>query len=116
MGELMFCFKHPDFVEEREWRLAHFANAMPASDGSGDVPRFRSYDGNVIPYYAVDFERAVALSRDDTYGYGFPVVDVVIGPTVNAELNQESVKLLLTSLNPDIAPKITSSGIPLRWL
>ena len=25
MGELLFCFKHPDFKEELEWRLAHFS-------------------------------------------------------------------------------------------
>lgn len=114
--ELMFCFKHPDFSEEREWRLVHFASISPTFDRSSDVPNFRSYDGNVIPYYSVDFQKAITLSRDDTYGYGFPFVDLMIGPTINADLNQESVKMLLLALNPDIVPNISRSGIPLRWL
>lgn len=116
IGQFLFCFKHPDFKEEREWRLVHFASVNPTSDRGSDVPRFRSYDGNVIPYYPVGFEKAIALSRDDTYGHVFPIVDLMIGPTINADLNQESVKLLLLSLNPDISPNIRRSGIPLRWL
>ncbi len=44
IGEFFFCFKHPDFKEEREWRLVHFASVNPISDRSSDVPRFRSYD------------------------------------------------------------------------
>ncbi len=116
IGELMFCFKHPDFREEREWRLVHFASVSPTSSRSKDLPRFRSYDGNIIPYVSVEFEKAITLSVDDTYGYGFPLAEVMIGPTINADLNQESVKLLLLSLNPDIIPNINRSGIPLRWL
>ena len=111
----MFCFKHPDFREEREWRLVHFTSVSPTLGRSDDIPKFRSYDGNVIPYYSVDFEKAIALSRDDTYGHAFPIVELMIGPTINADLNQESVKLLLLSLNPDIVPNINRSGIPLRW-
>ena len=116
IGELMFSFKHPDFKEEREWRLVHFASASPTSHRGNDLPKFRSYDGNIIPYYTVQLDKAIALSLEDTYGYAFPVVELMIGPTINADLNQESVKLLLLSLNPDIAPKISRSGIPLRWL
>lgn len=116
IGELLFCFKHPDFKEEREWRLVHFASVSPTSDRNGELPKYRSYDGNIIPYFPVEFEKAITLSRDDAYGYGFPIVDLMIGPTINADLNQESAKLLLLSLNPDIVPNISRSGIPLRWL
>jgi hypothetical protein len=116
IGEFLFSFKHPDFREEQEWRLVHFANVDPTSNRGSDVPKFRSYDGNVIPFFAVDFEQAILLSRDDTHGYPFPIVDLTIGPTINADLNQESTKLLLLSLNPDICPNIRRSGIPLRWL
>ena len=30
MGELLVCFKHPGFREEREWRLVHVTSVMPA--------------------------------------------------------------------------------------
>lgn len=116
IGEFLFSFKHPDFREEREWRLVHFANVNPTHNRNSELPRVRSYEGNIIPYFPVDLENAVALSRDNTYGYPFPIVDLMIGPTINADLNRDSIKLLLLSLNPDIYPNIRRSEIPLRWL
>ena len=115
IAEFLSSVKHPDFREEQEWRLVHFASSIPELS-DGDAPSFRSYDGNVIPYFSVDFGRAVALSLDDTYCHPFPIVDLMIGPTISADLNQASIKLLLLSLNPEHSPSIRSSGIPLRWL
>ena len=116
MAEVLFAFKHPDFREEKEWRLVHFASINPTHDRTGPKLEFRSYEGNVIPYFAVKLDKAIQASLDDTLGYGFPIVDLMIGPTVNANLNEESVRLLLLSLNPDFTPHIRHSGIPLRWL
>jgi len=115
-GELMFSFKHPDFHEEREWRLVHFMNINPRFNRSGEFPSFRSYEGNIIPYLSTSFENAVQASKDDTYGCPFPVVKLFIGPTINAELNTESVKYLLSNMNPDATTDIHKSEIPLRWL
>ncbi|MDH3373635.1 MAG: DUF2971 domain-containing protein [Gammaproteobacteria bacterium] len=116
VGELIFCFKHPDFVEEREWRLVHFARFKPTTDRNSQSPEFRTFEGNVIPYAIVSFDRAIEVSRDDSFGYGFPIVELMIGPTISAELNLDSVTALILSMNPDISPNIRQSGIPLRWL
>jgi hypothetical protein len=116
IGEMQFALKHPDFREEREWRLVHFAYVDPRYARGVEMPRFRSYEGNVIPYFPVSFDRAIAASRDDTLGVPFPIAELVIGPTINADLNSQSTKALLLSLNPDIEPFITHSEIPLRWL
>ena len=115
-GEFLFCLKHPTFREEREWRLVHFATIDPLLSRGSEAPQFRSYDGNVIPYFPVSFNKAIEGSKDDAMGIGFPIREVVIGPTVSPELNGESVSLLLSSINPDMLLKIRSSEIPLRWL
>lgn len=116
IGEYMVSFKHPDFHEEKEWRLVHFTNINPTSDRGSQLPLFRSFDGNVIPYLSVSFEETIKVSRDDLYGLQFPIAELNIGPTINAELNKQSIKTLLLSLNPDIDPNIKKSEIPLRWL
>ena len=115
-GELMFSIKHPDFHEEREWRLVHSMNINPRLNRNDEFPAFRSYDGNVIPYLSVSFGNAVEASKDDTFGCPFPIVKLFIGPTINADLNTESVRHLLSNLNPDATTDIHKSDIPLRWL
>lgn len=115
-AEIMFSFKHPGFREEREWRLLHIASADPRYDRGGGTPRLRTYDGNMIPYQEASFAGAIQASLDDTAGIRFPIVDVVIGPTVNAELNRQSIKGALLGLAPDVEHVVSDSGIPLRWL
>ncbi len=116
IGEYMFSFKHPNFHEEKEWRLIHSSNIDLTTNRSCNPPLFRSFDGNIIPYIAVNFEETVRASIDDTYGFPFPITELYIGPTISDELNIHSIRILLTSLNPDISPNIKKSGIPLRWL
>ncbi|MET0400520.1 MAG: DUF2971 domain-containing protein [Longimicrobiaceae bacterium] len=116
VGELFFSFKHPDFYEEREWRLVHFASLDPLHHRGAESssPKFRSSDGNVIPYFSVSFEKAVEASRDDTYGVPFPIPELIIGPTISVDLNQESTLALLLTLNPEVNPLIEQSKTPLR--
>jgi hypothetical protein len=116
IGEFLFALKHPDFIEEREWRLVHFAHVDPRMNRGVVTPQVRSYEGNVIPYFIVEFKAAVEASKDDTSGIPFPIAELVIGPTVGAQLNRQSVKTLLLSMNPDVEPRIKESEIPLRWL
>lgn len=118
IGEYLFCFKHPDFHEEKEWRLVYFSSIDPLfnRDKAIELPCFRSYHGNIIPYHQVSFDNAIKASCDDMYGIPFPIVEVIIGPTIIGELNQQSLSMILSSLNPDIAPNIKLSEIPLRWL
>jgi len=79
-------------------------------------PDIRTFDGNVIPYHKVSLVGAITASKDDTSGIRFPIVNVMIGPTVNPELNRNSVTNALLSIAPDVEHLVTDSGIPLRWL
>jgi hypothetical protein len=115
-AEMLFSFKHPDFREEREWRLVTFLQSNPRYDRGAPLPKTRSYEGNIIPYYAVSFAAAIQASKDDTMGIGFPINELMIGPTINVTLNHDSVKTMLLSLNPDVDHQIRHSEIPLRWL
>lgn len=118
VGEYLFCFKHPDFHEEKEWRLVHSCSVDPTfeRDKRFQLPSFRAYHGNVIPYHVVSLENTINVSKDDGYGVPFPIVEVVIGPTVSSELNLESLRIMILSMNPDVIPNIRQSEIPLRWL
>lgn len=113
---LLSFFKHPSFSEEHEWRLLHIANVDPLHDRSAERPRLRTFDGNIIPYIVVSFAKAIEAATDDVVGIEFPLVDVVVGPTVNSELNQTSIGIALHALAPDVRPRIRASEIPLRWL
>lgn len=114
--ELIFCLKHPDFHEEKEWRLVYFSQQASAFNREVPTPQFRDFQGNVIPYYSVGFEAAISASNNDLSGIGFPIREIVIGPTINAGLNRQSLKSMIFGLAKDIEPCITSSEIPVRWL
>jgi hypothetical protein len=118
LGEYIFCFKHPEFAQEQEWRLVHIWECNPTLNRESDFSdlKFRTFGGNVIPFCEVSFENAIKASRQDDYGLSFPIQELVIGPTLNPEFNRQSVQTLLTKINPDHFPLIKKSGIPLRWL
>ena len=115
-GEIMFCLKHPDFHEEREWRLVHFSRQVSPVNRDVEIPQFREFQGNIIPYHSVSFESAVDASNNDLSGIGFPVRQITIGPTISSELNEQSIRTLIYSLSKDVEPRIDKSEIPLRWL
>jgi hypothetical protein len=118
VADYMFSFKHPEFAEEQEWRLVTFRGTIPMGPPSSAEPptKFRTYNGNIIPYFELSLANAFDASKEDTLGIGFPVVELVIGPTLNPELNEQSAQLLLRSINTSFVPYIRRSGIPLRWL
>ncbi|WP_110709723.1 DUF2971 domain-containing protein [Salinicola sp. CR57] len=115
-GELMFCLKHPDFHEEREWRLVHFSRHTSPVERNTSSPHFREFQGNIIPYHSVSFEAAIDASNNDLSGIGFPIRKLTIGPTISSDLNEQSLRALMYSLSKDIEPRIEKSEIPLRWL
>lgn len=115
-SEFLVAFKHPGFVEEKEWRLVYSTGDSPTFQRGCESPKFRAFQGNLIPYHDVRFDEVISASRDDTLGVPFPIAEVFVGPTVNAELNEASARAVLLSLNPDIVPNVVHSAIPLRWL
>lgn len=114
--DILLSLKHPSFEEELEWRLIYMGPGHPRYERGALTPKIRTFDGNIIPYFDTSFAAAVQASKDDTYGVRFPISHVRIGPTVNAELNRESVKQALLGIAPDVEHRVTDSGIPLRWL
>lgn len=118
LGEYIFSFKHPEFIEEKEWRLVFVWDCNPILNRESDFAdlKFRTFGGNIIPYCEVNFDNAIKASLQDDYGLAFPIREIVIGPTINPELNEQSVATLLTKINSDHYPIIQKSGIPLRWL
>lgn len=114
--EFLFCFKHPDFHEEKEWRLVNPSLHQSAIERHVDPLNFREYQGNIVPYHIVSFEEAVKAASNDLSGIAFPVREIVIGPTINSDLNEQSLAALMLSTCKDMEPTIKKSEIPLRWL
>ena len=107
-------FKHPEFSEEKEWRLVCHFEGPPELIGSS--VKFRSNRDLIVPYITANLEKAFEASKFDERLREFPFVEVVIGPTVNSEAAKKSVDLLLQSLSEDVIPNVTGSEIPVRWL
>lgn len=114
--QLLFSFKHPGFAEEHEWRLTYAENNHPRYNRGTPVPEIRTFEGNIIPYRIVSLNPAIEASKDDAAGIRFPIVEVKVGPTINAGLNRQSISQALLGIAPDVDHYISDSGIPLRWL
>ncbi len=94
------AFKHPQFIEEKEWRVISGLQTPKVTR----LLRFRPGKTMIIPY--VEF----SLPKED----GKLMIDeIVIGPTNDNLLSVSSLKLLLMSKNV-ICRKISSSTIPYR--
>ena len=80
MAEFVFCYKHPDFEQEQEWRLVHAYSpdsTMPPGEAPDEL-HFRTLGGNFIPYVTLSLDNLMQASRDDNYGVAFPIVELVI--------------------------------------
>jgi len=94
------AFKHPQFKEEKEWRIISSLQMPNATK----LLRFRPGKTMIIPY--VEFFLPV---EDDK----LIIDEIVIGPTIDNLLSISALKLLLESKSA-ICRKIISSTIPYR--
>lgn len=108
LAEFAFCFKHPSFKEETEWRLVHLRSRL---DEERQLPvECRPTPTGFVPY--------VGLALPDAAGVftgRLPIQEVVVGPTAHPELASLAVTKLLERY--DYRWPITSvrlSEIPLR--
>ena len=92
-------FKNEDFAEEKERRLIFTPNpACPVK------PRYRIARGMLVPYYSIgDLQEHVYSSV-----HYLPLQSVTIGPSVQKELNRDSVTMLLQQngyheINPTVS-------------
>ncbi len=94
------AFKHPQFIEEKEWRVISSLQTPKVTK----LLRFRPGKTMIIPY--VEFFLPVEDGK-------LMIDEIVIGPTNDNLLSVSSLKLLLMSKNV-ICRKISSSTIPYR--
>jgi hypothetical protein len=103
LGEIVgfaFNFKDPAWSEEQEWRAVRVL-----TEGQLEQVRFRPVRGIAVPF--------ITLSTGADHDSRLPIREVVVGPTVNAEMAQKSLELLLASNGySDVAIKL--SAVPLR--
>ena len=113
---LFACLKHPEFHEEKEWRLIASAPATHKKYAPNYSLKFRTYNGNLIPYIILDLKEYIDRSNDDELNYPFLFTNLVVGPTISHEFNSRSASILLQQLGPRVDARVSASGIPLRWL
>lgn len=99
LAELAPVLKDKSFEEEKEWRLI----STPVSVRNERVA-FRQGQSFLIPYFRIP------LSGE---AEGNPIMRIVVGPTAEAELAKEAVRMLIASKGfTDI--EVVNSRIPLR--
>jgi Protein of unknown function (DUF2971). len=113
-------FKRPDFREEREWRLVFHEELFPnltedikANDGI----HFRERRGHISPYYEFNLDSAFSKSLDNSDLVPFPIREIVVGPSSDADMNAKAVRALLGRMTPraNFYVNFSKSNIPLRW-
>ncbi len=107
VSECLFCFKHPKFKEEDEWRIVYSAGSAA---GAADMPsrHFRTRGSLIIPYVEL-----ILPSSHASYTGRLPIFCVMIGPSAHPELATKSVVMLLHEHGYS-DPNVLSSDIPLR--
>lgn len=90
--DLMLCFKHPAFHEEKEWRLMR----VTRDDFDAENLKFREKNNSLIPYRSLLF-----YSKDDEYE--FPCTSIINGPSAGVD-NKAAIELYLHHLSTDDHP------------
>jgi len=105
LKEYLYCFKHPAFREEKEWRLVHICPAKVYNRGL----QFRSAKGKIIPYLSVPL---TSTDGDDDEEARVPLVGVIYGAVLAPETTQKSLCHLLKFHNYENVRTI-HSDVPL---
>ncbi len=94
---LASIFKHPEFAEEKEWRIVRRLGVVDAP-----IIKHRSGAHSLIPYIEFPVEPPEQMIRE-----------VIVGPTSEVELSKDATQLFLRrSSLPEVS--IVSSSIPFR--
>jgi hypothetical protein len=102
LGECSFCFKHPGFTEESEWRLVTLRTRDPAQQPNDPLPDVRALRNGLLPYLKRSLERDA-------------VTEVMVGPSLHPTLAAEAAVQLLGSAGyVKASDMVTHSEIPLR--
>ena len=102
VAALMFVMpilKHPNFVDEKEWRLIYLPKD---EDPAASKRKFCVRDDLIIPYYSM------RSASDDNASSTPPLAEIMVGPSTHQTLNLRSVEFLRARA------VVKSSRIPYR--
>lgn len=106
VAECSFCFKHPGFAEEREWRLIR-VNMRQGNPRQRVKPSFRESANGLLPYLPLEFDPPTGDER--------PIHEVVVGPNAHPELAVRAAEQLLDAVGyASPVGLVRRSSIPLR--
>jgi hypothetical protein len=91
--DLMLCFKHPAFHEEKEWRLMR----VTRDNFDAENLKFRENEDSLIPY------RSLFFYNNSGEEYEFPCTSIINGPSSETD-NKASIELYLHHLATDNHP------------
>jgi hypothetical protein len=94
--------KHPNFAEEREWRLIYLPRD---EDPTASMRKFFVRDDLIIPYYSM---ANPADDADDKVSPIPPIAEIMVGPSTHQPLNLRSIEFLRARAT------VKSSRIPYR--
>ena len=98
-----FCFKHPGFAEESEWRLVMLSNHDANAHTDEHRPDVRPIRTGLLPYLKLPLDIDA-------------VAKIVVGPSSHPSLAADAARLLLRNAGHDREAHgmVTHSTIPLR--
>lgn len=99
----LYCFKHPAFKEEQEWRIVHVC----PPDGNNTELRFRAVSGKIVPYMALPLADKIADAETK-----IPLVDIKAGPVLSQVTAKKSLDHLLKFYRYE-GIEMNMSGVPL---
>jgi hypothetical protein len=104
VSEFLFCFKHPAFREEAEWRAVSVAGLY---DDDSRV-KFRPSRAGLIPYVEMEFSPSAGQMTAK-----IPITEIVCGPTAYPYPAQKALSLYLRNIGYSHV-EVRASQIPLR--
>ena len=113
--ELIICMKNENFIEENEWRIIIAKSKNGSEDETNNDVKFRERQNEIIPYLPIQI-------YNQNNNREFPLRSIKIGPMLEADKENYSLKLFLKSLsskknevyiNPNDV-EITDAGYVLR--
>jgi hypothetical protein len=109
LTECSFCFKHPAFEEEREWRVVVLIHRDSAPGDGARASLFRATHTGLLPYTSIRLaERGLPTSER-------AISEVVIGPGRHPDLAAKAAERLLKSAgHPNAGSMVQHSAVPLR--
>lgn len=113
--EYSYCFKHPAFSEEREWRLVRRIAQRDVVPDFMSIKHldFREAGGLVAPYVSQDVRVDTPNVSDTNSEMRLPLGAIKCGPMLDPVLAADSIRLLLRKLGYAETIEIDSSTAPL---